>query len=158
MTLRRTPGALGVPLPQCSCLSTAVLGNFGVGVLRAWRIRSIIFFADVTSLKGAVTSYVMSQCHTCIGHMTFYYKRAANTSVGVLACCLSICQIQLYHQRPTCGWCLTRVGHNASSASPGWSLLPLTVIIALALVNSTVSPVGTFKYLNETQEYCSTPC
>ena len=51
-----------------------------------------------------------------------------------------------------------RVGHNASSASPGWSLLPLTVIIALALVNSTVSPAGTFKYLNKTQEYCSTPC
>ena len=38
---------------------------------------------------------------------------------------------------------LTCVGHNASSASPGWSLLPSTVIIVLALVNSTVSPAGT---------------
>ena len=35
------------------------------------------------------------------------------------------------------------VGHDASSASPGWSLFPLTVIIVLALVNSAVSPAGT---------------
>ena len=39
-------------------------------------------------------------------------------------------------------WCLTRVGHDESSASLGWSSLPSTVIIVLALVNSTVSPVG----------------
>ena len=42
-----------------------------------------------------------------------------------------------------CGWCLTCVGHDASSASLGWSLLPSTVIIVLVLVNSAVSPVGT---------------
>ena len=30
-----------------------------------------------------------------------------------------------------------------SSTFPGWSLLPSTVIIVLALVNSTMSPVGT---------------
>ena len=36
-----------------------------------------------------------------------------------------------------------RVGCNVSSVSPGWSLLPSTVIIVLALVNSTVSPAGT---------------
>ena len=36
-----------------------------------------------------------------------------------------------------------RVGHDASSASLGWSLLPSTVIIVLALVNSAVSPAGT---------------
>ena len=63
--------------------------------------------------------------------------------LGVLACCLSIHQVRLYHQRPTCGWCLTLVGHDASSASPGWSLLPSTVIIVLAWVNSAVSPAGT---------------
>ena len=45
-----------------------------------------------------------------------------------------------------------------SSASPGRSLLPLTVIIVLALVNSAMFPVGTYKYLNETQECDSTPC
>ena len=35
------------------------------------------------------------------------------------------------------------VGRDASSTSPGWSLLPSTVIIVLALVNSAVSPAGT---------------
>ena len=95
------------------------------------------------SLNGTVTSYVMSQCCMCVCHVTFYYKRSTNASVGVLACCLPICQVRLYCQRPACGWCLTRVGDNASSVSLGWSLLPSTVIIVLALVNSTVSPVGT---------------
>ena len=33
VALCRTPGALGVPLLQCSCLSVAILGNFGVGLL-----------------------------------------------------------------------------------------------------------------------------
>ena len=33
MALHETPGTLGVPLPWCSCLSTAILGNFGVGTL-----------------------------------------------------------------------------------------------------------------------------
>ena len=35
------------------------------------------------------------------------------------------------------------VGHDASSTSLGWSLLPSKVIIVLALVNSAVSPAGT---------------
>ena len=113
--------------------------------------KHIILFADVTS-------YVTSQHRTCFGHMTFHYKRSANASVGVLACCSSIHQVRLYHQRPACGWCLMRVGHDTFSMSLGWSLLPSTVIIVLALVNSTVSPVGTPKYLNETQECYSTPC
>ena len=50
-----------------------------------------------------------------------------------------------YHQRPAGGWCLTRVGHDVSSTSPGWSLLPSTVIIVLSLINSAVSPVGTSR-------------
>ena len=33
VALHRTPSTLGVLLLQCSCLSTAVLGNFGVGAL-----------------------------------------------------------------------------------------------------------------------------
>ena len=154
MALRGTPGALGVPLLRCSCLSTAILGNFGVGAL--WT--QCILFANVTLLNGTVTSHVMSWCHMCIGHMTFYYKRSTDTSVGVLACCSSIHQVWLYHQRPVCGWCLIRVGRNTSSVSLGWSLLPLTVIIVLALVNSAVSPAGTLKYLDKTRECCSTPC
>ena len=89
-------------------------------------------------------SYVTSQYCTCIGHVTIYYKRAANTLVGgVLAYCSSVHQFQLCHQRPSCGWCLTCVGCNMSSMFPGQSLLSLTVIIVLALIISTVSPVGT---------------
>ena len=95
------------------------------------------------SLKCAVTSYMMSQCYMCIGHMTFYYKRSTNALVGVLACCSSVHQVRLYHQRPVGGWCLTRVGCDTSSISLSWSLLPSTVIIVLALVNSAVSPAGT---------------
>ena len=44
--------------------------------------KHIILFANVTLLNDAVTSYVMSQCHTCVGHVTFHYKRATNASVG----------------------------------------------------------------------------
>ena len=128
----------------------AILGNF--------REVHIILFVDVTSFIDAVTSYMMSQYCTCIGHMAIYYKRAANTSVVVLAYSLLVCWVRLCYQRPLCGWCLTCVGHDASSTSPAGSLLPSTVIIVLALVNSTVSPAGTHKYLNETQECRSTPC
>ena len=49
-----------------------------------------------------------------------------------------------------------RVGHDVSSTSLGWSLLPPSVIIVLALVNSTVSNGGP-RYLNETWECCPTP-
>ena len=44
--------------------------------------KCIILFANITSLKGAVTSYVTSQHHTCIGHMTFYYKRSTDALWG----------------------------------------------------------------------------
>ena len=64
----------------------SVYGHFrqflGGHALGAEHLKCIILFANVTSLKGAVTSHVMSQCCTCIGHMTFYYKRSADTSVG----------------------------------------------------------------------------
>ena len=141
--------------PVCLWPFYTILGGH---TLDTARLKCIILFADITSLNNAVTSYVMSQCRMCSGHVTFCYKRSAKTSVGVLACCSSFCQVRLYHQRPTCYWCLTHVGHNVSSASLGCSLLPLTVIIVLAFVNSTVSPVGTLKYLSETQECHSTPC
>ena len=118
-----SPGDLGVPFvlhPKC-----------------------IILFLDVTSLMSAVTSYVTSRCCMCVGHVTFYYKRSADASWGFLAFGSSIRHVCLYHQRPTCGWCLMRAGHNVSSMSPGWSLLPSNIIIVLALVNSAMSPVGT---------------
>ena len=61
----------------------ALLGNF----LRRHAsdtpcLKHVILFSNVTSFNDAVTSYVMSQHHMCIGHMTVYYKRGANTSMG----------------------------------------------------------------------------
>ena len=53
-------------------------------------LKRIILFANVTLLKGTVTSYVMSQCCMCIGHVTFYYKRSADAWVGG-SCLLFIC-------------------------------------------------------------------
>ena len=42
------------------------------------------------------------------------------------------------------GWCPMRVGHDMSSMSLGWSLLPSSIFIVLALVNSDVSHWGTW--------------
>ena len=36
-----TPGTLGAPLPRCSCLSMAILGNFGVGMLQMRHVQSV---------------------------------------------------------------------------------------------------------------------
>ena len=68
-----------------------------MATLDAARPKHIILFSNVTSLKGTVTSYVTSQHHTGISHVTFYYERSTGVGVGVLTCCLSICQVQLYH-------------------------------------------------------------
>ena len=68
----------------------------------------VILFANVMSLKGAVTSYVMSQHRTCIGHMTFYYKRAANTSVQG-SCLLFVHLSGLTLSPETCVWLVPNV-------------------------------------------------
>ena len=55
-------------------LSMAVLGNFVVGPLWMQYVRSVSSYLPC--------SYMTSQCCMCIGHVTFYYKRSANASVG----------------------------------------------------------------------------
>ena len=64
----------------------SVYGHFGQFwggcTLDTARPKCVILFADVTLLKGAVTSYVMSQHHTSVGHVTFYYKRSTDALVG----------------------------------------------------------------------------
>ena len=55
---------------MASCGITAVLGISDVP-----RQKCITKFADVTSFDDAMMSYEMSPCHTCIGHVTIYYKR-----------------------------------------------------------------------------------
>ena len=85
----------------------------------------------------------MSQHHMCIGHVTFYYKRSTNASVGGSGL-LFIHSSGSTLSPETRVWLVPNgVGHDASSASSGWSLLPSTVIIVLALVNSAMSPAGT---------------
>ena len=54
---------------------------------------------------------------------------------------------------PVYGWCPMRVGHDASSMSPGWSLPPSSVLIVLALVNSDVPRRGT--WLSQLPQDCS---
>ena len=54
-------------------------------------LKRIILFVNVTSFDDAVMSYMMSQHCTCIGHMTVYYKRAANTSVGGVSVSSLVC-------------------------------------------------------------------
>ena len=74
-----------------------VYGHFrqfwGGHALDAACLKRVILFANGTSLKGAVMSYVMSQHCMCIGYMTFYYKRSTDASVGGLVCCSSVHQV-----------------------------------------------------------------
>ena len=78
----------------------AILGRCALDVVR---LKHVILFADVTSLNDAVMSYVTSQHHTCVGHVTIYYKRATNTSVGD-SCPLFICLSRLTLSPETCMW------------------------------------------------------
>ena len=118
----------------------------------------IILFVNVTSFNDAVMSYMMSQHHTCIGHMTIYYKRAANTSVrGVFP---------LVHRfvrslsPKTLVWLVSNTCRSQRiKRISRWEPTSFNSNYCVsALVNSTGSPAGTHKYLNETRECCSTPC
>ena len=70
----------------------AILGHFlGRHALDTPCLKRVILFVNVISFNDAVMSYVMSQCCTCIGHMTIYYKRAANTLVGGVSVSSLVC-------------------------------------------------------------------
>ena len=112
------------------------LGNFMLTHFGCTSSESASLVLDITLSGGAMTSWR----HTCTSHMTFCYKRSADTSFK--AFWLLVCPSSL-PLSPAYGWCLMRVGRDASSASPGWSLLPSSIFIVLALVNSTVSHKGT---------------
>ena len=51
VALRGTPGAPGVPLPRCSCLSTAVLGNFGLGAHQMQHVQSALSYLPMLHRK-----------------------------------------------------------------------------------------------------------
>ena len=100
-------------------------------------------------IYGTMTSCVASRHHTCMGHR--HLIRGSFCSFSSFLCTSGSPLPAM------CSWCLMHVGHDASSASPGWSLLPSSMIIVLALVNSAKSHRG-LRYLNETWECCLAPC
>ena len=75
------PGALGVPYRINHDIYGCFRPFFRRHASDTLHLKRIILLVNVTSFDNAVTSYVTSQCHTCIGHMTIYYKRATNASV-----------------------------------------------------------------------------
>ena len=128
------PSTLGGPCPRLC----GHFRQFHVNML--WTCRHL--FSDVTSSGGTMTSCVTSWLHMCTGHVIICYKRSALLALEALS------SRPLVHPSglplsPMYSWCLMCVGHNTSSTSPSWSLLPPSVIIVLALVNSAVSHKGT---------------
>ena len=76
------PSNSGVPFPRFSS-SMAIFRQFSENVPQTHRVQKcIILFSDVTSLMSTMMSHVMSWHCTYIGHVTFYYKRSADVSVG----------------------------------------------------------------------------
>ena len=117
----------------------AVLGNS----VPMRRVRSVSLTFGCYIVWGAMTSCVMSWCCTCTGHMTFCYKSLVDVSFEAFWLFWLLVHPSGSPLSPMYGWCLMCVGHDMSSMSPGWSLLPSSIFIVLALVNSTVSHKGT---------------
>ena len=150
------PGTLGVPYH----INHINYGRFRLFLRRCTSdapcLKCIILFVNVTSFDNTVTSYTTSQHCMCIGHMTIYYKRAASTSVGGVSVSSSGSTLSpktlVWLVSNTCRLrCIKHVsGWEPTSFNSNYCVL--------ALVNSTVSPAGTHKYLNKTWECHSTPC
>ena len=136
MASRGLPCDPGGPCPWfCS-----LFRQFRVNALRMHRVQSMSLVFGCYVIYGAMTSCVMSWHHTFTGHVTFCYKRSASAPFWAFWLLASPSGSPL---SPAYGWCLMYVGHDASSTSPGWSLLPSSIVIVLALVDSALSPMGT---------------
>ena len=156
MALCGTPGTLGGPYH----INHINYGHFGVFSGRyasdTPHLKHFILFVNVTSFNDAVTSYVTSQHHVCIGHVTVYYKRAMNTSIGgVSVSSLGSTQSPETLVRLVSNTCRLRHVKRISRQKPASFNSNYHV---LALVNSAASPAGTHNYLNKTWECCSPPC
>ena len=108
----------------------AVFRQFCVDALWTHCMRSVTSCVwTLHHLGGAVTSCVMSWHCMCTGHMTFCYKRSADTLFEALLALRSWPLVRLFIRfthcssgsplLPTCGWCLKCVGRDVSSMSPG---------------------------------------
>ena len=140
MASRGPPGDPGGP---CLGFCSIFLGNFMLTCFRHTVSEAHHLFSDVTSSGGTVMSCVMSQHCTYTSHITFCYKRSANTSFKVFWLFWLLVHPSGLPLSPTYGWCLTCVGRDMSSASLGCSLLSSSIFIVLALVNSAMSHRGT---------------
>ena len=84
VALHSTPTTLGGPY-HINYINYSHFGVFSRRcILNTLCLKCIISFIDITSFNDAMTSYMMSQHCMCIGHMTIYYKRAANTSIELV--------------------------------------------------------------------------
>ena len=79
---RGTPSTLGEPYRINHVIYVCFRPFLGRRASDTPCLKCVILFVYVTSFDDAVMSYMMSQHRTCIGHMTVYYKRATNTSMG----------------------------------------------------------------------------
>ena len=118
-------------IPGCSCLSFSgiLVGYFGLA--RVGRAASDAHHLSLRCciVSDTVMSCVMSRHHACMGHRTFGYKSLQRAWFEALSALKAL----TFHKvlcspgsplAPMYGWCITHVGCDASSASPGWSLLP----------------------------------
>ena len=119
-------------------------------MLRTHCIQSASFAFRCYIISGTVTSCMMSWHHVCMSHMTFGYKSSHRALFEALLLWylllfiwFSVCPSGS-PLAPAYSWCPMRVGHNVSSVSLGWSLLPSSVLIVLALVNSDIPYRGTW--------------
>ena len=122
----RHPGILGCP---CLLFSGILAGYFGLARVGCAASDTRHLSLRCYVISDAVMSCMMSQCCTCMSHMTFGYKSSqrawfrALSALEALMFCKVLCSPGS-PLAPTYGWCLTRVGRDASSTSLGWSLLP----------------------------------
>ena len=101
VALHGTPSTLGVPYHINHIIYIHFRPFLRRHALDMLHLKHVILFVNVTSFDDAVTSYMTSQHCRCIGHMTVYYKRAANTLVGGVSVSLLVRKVQPSHPRPS---------------------------------------------------------
>ena len=118
-------------IPGCSCLSFSgiLVGYFGLARVGHSASDACHLSVRCCIISDAVTSCMTSQCRMCMGHMTFGCKSSQRAWFEALSAlkALTFCKVLCSPGSPLApayGWCITHAGRDASSAFPGWSLLP----------------------------------
>ena len=118
-------------IPGCSFLS---FSGILIGYFRLAHVRHTMSNVHHLSLRRCIVSDAMMSCmmsrhHMYMGHMTFGYKSLQRAWFEALSALKALTFHKVFclpgsPLAPMYGRCLTCVGHDASSMSPGWSLLP----------------------------------